>query len=104
VVSTNPGDRTTDIDNGHIGYVAGRYRAGVWSDQWTEVSRCAERTFTAYAPACTCGWRGAAHPPTAHGQLACQRGWTFEHRTRVPMIGIGCRGTAGAGAGMGWWG
>ena len=55
----------TDV---HVGYVAGRYRSGVWSDQWTDVSRCAERTFTDYAPACVCGWRGRAHAATLGGQ------------------------------------
>jgi hypothetical protein len=68
----------TDV---HVGYVAGRYRSGVWSDQWTDVSRCAERTFTDYAPACVCGWRGRAHAATLGGHLACQRAWAFEHRT-----------------------
>jgi len=69
---------TTDV---HVGYVAGRYRSGVWSDQWTDVSRCAERTFTDYAPGCVCGWRGRAHAATPDGHLACQRAWAFEHRT-----------------------
>ena len=71
--------RTIDLDAAHIGYVAGRYRGGVWSDCWTDVSRCAERTFTAYAPACNCGWRGPALPATPNGHLACQRAWAFDH-------------------------
>lgn len=92
VVSTHPADCSIDVDDGHVGYLAGRYRSGVWSDQWTEVGRCAERTFTAYAPACTCGWRGSVHPPTPHGQLACQRVWTFEHGSRAASAsGIGRR-------------
>jgi len=37
----------TDV---HVGYFAGRYRSGVWSDQWTDVSRCAERTFHRLRP------------------------------------------------------
>jgi len=90
VLSTHPTDRMVDDD--HVGYVAGRYRSGVWSDQWTEVGRCAEHTFTAYALACTCGWRGPVHPPTPHGQLACHRAWTFEHGSRAASpTGIGCR-------------
>jgi hypothetical protein len=35
---------------GHVGYVAGRYRDGAYSDLWTDVRRCAWRTFTDYAP------------------------------------------------------
>jgi hypothetical protein len=68
---------TTD---GHVGYVAGRYRSGVWSDQWTDVSRCAERTFTDYAPACACGWRGSPRSATADGHVLCQGAWGLEHR------------------------
>ncbi len=63
----------------HAGYVAGRYRDGGWSDDWTDVRRCAEATFTAYAPACVCGWRGPAAPATAEGHLSCQRMWVLEH-------------------------
>ena len=50
----------------HEGFVAGRYRNGAYSDIWTNVRRCAERTFLAYAPACECGWRGqiTRRPPT----------------------------------------
>lgn len=66
----------------HDGFVAGRYRDGAWSDRWTEVHRCAEGTFTGYAPACRCGWRGPVQPPTAEGHLACQRHWVFEHGAR----------------------
>lgn len=53
--------------DGHYGYVAGRYRDGLFSDVWTDVSRCASGTFTAYAPACTCGWHGDTYPSTASG-------------------------------------
>ncbi|MDT7553588.1 MAG: hypothetical protein QOH17_21 [Pseudonocardiales bacterium] len=63
----------------HDGFVVGRYRDGAWSDRWTEVHRCAEGTFTDYAPACRCGWRGPVHPPTAEGHLACRRLWVFDH-------------------------
>ena len=58
-------DTQTGIGSGHVGYIAGRYRSGVWSDHWTEVSRCAGHTFTQYAPACACGWRGPR--PTCYG-------------------------------------
>ena len=63
----------------HLGYVAGRYRNGAFSDAWTDVTRCAENTFTAYAPACACGWRGPAFPATESGHLACRRALTHEH-------------------------
>ena len=46
------------LDSGvdqHRGYVAGRYRNGVLSDEWTDVTRCAEGTFTAFVSGC--GWR-----------------------------------------------
>jgi hypothetical protein len=48
------------VGSGHAGYVAGRYRDGSWSDHWTDVARCAAGTFTAYRPACRCGWTGPA--------------------------------------------
>jgi hypothetical protein len=67
------------VPAGHAGYVAGRYRDGAHSDEWTDVSRCAENTFVAYAPACTCGWRGQPEPPTAAGRLRCRRAWTGLH-------------------------
>jgi hypothetical protein len=46
----------------HRGYVAGRYRDGALSDIWTDVARCAERTFTAYLARCGCGWLGDPPP------------------------------------------
>jgi hypothetical protein len=63
----------------HVGYVAGRYRDGSFSDSWTDVTRCAERTFTAYAPACDCGWRGRKFPATSAGHLDCRRALVHEH-------------------------
>lgn len=68
-----------DAPAGHAGYVAGRYRDGAYSDLWTDVSRCAERTFVAYAPACSCGWRGPAQPATAAGRMTCWRLWVGDH-------------------------
>lgn len=65
--------------HGHLGYLAGRYRDGAWSDEWTDVSRCADGTFRVYAPACTCGWRGVQYPPTAFGRVASRRAWQTEH-------------------------
>ncbi|MFC4950162.1 hypothetical protein [Pseudonocardia sp. GCM10023141] len=61
--------------DGHAGFVAGRYRDGAFSDAWTDVRRCAERTFTAYHPGCTCGWTGAAHPASDIGWHHCRRAW-----------------------------
>lgn len=58
--------------NDHTGYVAGRYRNGALSDAWTDVSRCAERTFTAYYPACSCGWTGRARPANVAGLHSAQ--------------------------------
>jgi hypothetical protein len=64
------------VPAGHAGYIAGRYRDGAYSDGWTDVSRCAENTFVAYAPACSCGWRGRGEPASAAGRLRCRRAWT----------------------------
>ena len=47
---TDAGTAINSLGGGHVGYVAGRYRSGVWSDHWTDVSRCAGQTFTHYAP------------------------------------------------------
>ena len=79
------GCRDHDATDAHAGYVAGRYRNGAWSDDWTDVRRCAEATFAAYAAACECGWRGPAEPATAQGYLSCQRVWVFEH-VRHPVV------------------
>ncbi len=67
----------TETPDGHVGYV-GRYRDGAYSDIWTDVRRCSSRTFTAYAPACSCGWRAAPHPVTDIALIACRRIWTRE--------------------------
>jgi hypothetical protein len=64
---------------GHVGYLAGRYRDGAYSDAWTDVARCAPGTFVAYAPACSCGWRGAAQPANAVGRITSQRAWAQDH-------------------------
>ena len=67
--------------HGHVGYVAGRYRDGAHSDVWTDVRRCAHQTFTAFAPACSCGWRGAPVPVTDTALIVCRRVWTRDHLT-----------------------
>lgn len=83
---TVPGaHRTTD----HVVYVAGRYRNGALSDGWTDVSRCAERTFTAYHPACGCGWIGDARPATAAGLRAARHDGLRDHllgRSATPGV------------------
>ncbi len=56
----------------HAGYLAGRYRDGSWSDDWTDVGRCAEATFTAYRAACSCGWAGRVAPADASGREAAR--------------------------------
>jgi hypothetical protein len=85
------GDRVDGTDV-HCGYVAGRYRDGAWSDGWTDVDRCAEGTFTAYAAACTCGWRGRPRPASRGGRQAVLHAWEVEHRpvaVSVPMPAAG---------------
>ncbi|MGI5131967.1 hypothetical protein ACQEVB_34545 [Pseudonocardia sp. CA-107938] len=68
----------------HQGFVAGRYRNGAFSDRWTDVLRCAELTFTAYAPACSCGWLGRTFPATEIGHLDSRRALVHEHLVPVP--------------------
>lgn len=60
---------------GHAGFLVGRYRNGAFSDAWTDVSRCADGTFTGFAAACSCGWRGPLQPTGARGRLLCGRDW-----------------------------
>jgi hypothetical protein len=74
------------VPAGHAGYVAGRYRDGAHSDEWTDVSRCAENTFVAYAPACSCGWRGPAERPTVAGRLRCRRVWMVTHLSALATV------------------
>jgi hypothetical protein len=64
---------------GHTGFVAGRYRNWTYSDLWTDVRRCAERTFTAYLPACTCGWTGTPTAADEVGFMRCHRAVRSEH-------------------------
>ena len=68
----------------HQGFVAGRYRNGAFSDRWTDVLRCAESTFTAYAPACSCGWRGRLFAATDAGHLDSRRVLVHEHLVAEP--------------------
>nr|WP_281010698.1 hypothetical protein [Pseudonocardia alni] len=79
---------------GHEVYIAGRYRNGAFSDAWTDVTRCAEGTFTAYAAACPCGWHGPTHRPDDNGARACHRGGRLDHHDHhrdrsVPRLGLG---------------
>lgn len=61
-----------DMADFHCGYVAGRYRDGALSDTWTDVTRCAERTFLAYVARCGCGWLGDPQPANPDGYYTCQ--------------------------------
>jgi hypothetical protein len=63
----------------HCGYVAGRYRDGALSDAWTDVTRCADRTFVRYVARCWCGWLGVGHPASPAGYHACQRELISNH-------------------------
>jgi hypothetical protein len=74
---------------GHVGYLAGRYRDGAFSDHWTDARRCASGTFTAYAPACTCGWRGTSEPITDIAPLACGRRWSTDHLAHLSPASAG---------------
>lgn len=69
----------------HRGFVAGRYRNGALSHDWTDVTRCAERTFTSYVPACSCGWIGTDRAASAEDYRACQRLWVTGHLASLPV-------------------
>ena len=75
---------TDSAQQRHIGFVAGRYRDGAVSDRWTEVERCAERTFVSFVPACTCGWTGTDRAATPAGIVACRRAWQTGHGAGLP--------------------
>jgi hypothetical protein len=77
-------DEATDE---HDGYVAGRYRNGALSDIWTDVTRCAARTFTAYVAACECGWTGTPKP--AVGFHSAQYEWFQRHFQDVVAVAGG---------------
>ncbi|GAY08277.1 hypothetical protein [Pseudonocardia sp. N23] len=82
---------------GHVGYLAGRYRNGALSDVWTDVSRCAERTFTAWVAGCSCGWYGTGRPLTTVGQFAARRQWATEHLAGVLADATGVVTTSATG-------
>ena len=71
--------------SGHRGFVAGRHRNGALSDDRTDVTRCAERTFISYVPACSCGWVGMDRAVSAEGYRACQRLWVTGHLASLPV-------------------
>jgi hypothetical protein len=73
-----------DMTDTHHGYVAGRYRDGALSDTWTDVRRCAERTFITYVARCRCGWRGKDYPASPDGYHACQRELIRAHLVSIP--------------------
>lgn len=72
-----------DMADIHHSYVAGRYRDGALSDTWTDVTRCAERTFVAYVARCGCGWHGDDHPANPDGYHTCQRELINNHLFRI---------------------
>jgi hypothetical protein len=67
------GTGADDLVYFHRGYVAGRYRDGALSDAWTDLTRCAERTFVRYVARCECGWLGDDHSASPAGYHDCQR-------------------------------
>lgn len=81
------GTGADDRADTHRGYVAGRYRDGVLSDAWTDVTRCAERTFITYLARCGCGWLGDDHPANPDGYRACQRDLISNHLPRPWQLG-----------------
>jgi hypothetical protein len=73
------GPGSDEVTDEHEGFVAGRYRIGAVSDIWTDVTDCAEGTFTAYVARCECGWSGSSHRVCPAGYRAAQRGWIDAH-------------------------
>ena len=76
-----PGD-AGEIGGGsseHTCFIPGRYRNGLLSDRWTDVLRCAERTFVSYLPVCACGWAGTDYPATEDGYREGWRASADEH-------------------------
>ena len=80
--------RAEELPAGHAGFLIGRYRNGSTSDEWTDVSRCAEGTFVAYAPACSCGWTGPLQPATPAGRLLSSRIWQDDHLSRLRLTAM----------------
>lgn len=73
-------------DDDHDGYVAGCYRDGSLSDEWTDVERCAGGTFVAYLARCTCGWTGRRRPVTPAAVMDCRREWFLGHVVELPVV------------------
>jgi hypothetical protein len=62
----------------HEGYAARRLPDGTLTGTWT----AATAAFTAYVPACGCGWHADRdHPPTEEGEEAALAQWRAEHAT-----------------------
>ena len=60
----------------HEGYAARRLPDGTLTGTWT----AATAAFTAFVPACGCGWHGEReHPPTEDGEHAAIGQWELEH-------------------------
>jgi hypothetical protein len=68
----------------HEGYALRRLPDGTLTGVWT----AATLVFTAYLPACGCGWRSPhEHPPTDQGWEAALEDWRAEHA--VPLLARG---------------
>jgi hypothetical protein len=78
----------------HEGFIAGRYRNGALSDNWTDVTRCAHGTFTAFVPACGCGWRGTPQRPDQRGLERCRDSWSTDHVACLAAAPGGARRSA----------
>jgi hypothetical protein len=60
----------------HEGYAARRLPDGTLTGTWT----AATNEFTAYVPACGCGWHAdREHPPTEDGEQAALAHWRVDH-------------------------
>jgi hypothetical protein len=62
----------------HEGYAARRLPDGTLTGTWTH----ATRAFTAFVPACGCGWHAdSEHPPTDDGEQTALDDWHGAHAT-----------------------
>jgi hypothetical protein len=62
----------------HEGYGARCLPDGTLTGTWTH----ATDAFTAYVPACGCGWHGElTYPPTEEGEEAALKQWRADHAT-----------------------
>lgn len=74
------GPHLEDLD-GHVGYGARRLPDGTLSTTWSVADRV-----DAHVAACSCGWRGGAHPGDEEGYEAAVGEWEADHAR--PLLAV----------------